>query len=97
MNNKEYFLSQSYQDAWNNFNDSLRDKRAQYQDWIVITASNERQAETYRIQIEKRVSNNSWPINSKWMVIPDLNGERSTIFDELLISVAGIPLITGQF
>lgn len=76
MNNKEYFLSQSYQDSWNSFNDSLRDKNAQCWDWIIITASNERQAETYRIQIEKRVSNNTWPINSKYMVVSDLDGER---------------------
>ena len=76
MNNKELFLSRTYQEMWNNFNESLQKNSVQCWDWIIITASNEYQVKTYRMQIEKRINNNFWPTNSQWMVVPDLNGER---------------------
>lgn len=76
MINKEHFLSQSYRDAWKDFEYSLYNEKARCWDWIIVTASNERQAESYRIQIRKRIKEKIWPVKSKWMVVPDLGGER---------------------
>ena len=46
------FLSQSYQDAWADYNRSLKKERFARWDYVILTASNEEQAEGFRGQIE---------------------------------------------
>lgn len=48
------YLSQSYQDAWDDYNRSLRSSTFPVWDYIILTASNEHQAEAFRLQIESR-------------------------------------------
>lgn len=69
------FLAQSYQDAWKDYEYSLNNEKAAKWDWIIITASNERQADAYQLQIDKRMEEGRLP-NSIFAVIPDLDGKR---------------------
>ena len=55
MNNlTSLFLSQSYQDTWEDYNRSLSSENFPKWDYIILTASNENQAVGYRSQIESR-------------------------------------------
>ena len=68
------FLSQSYQDCWDDYNRSLKSPTFPHWDYIVLTASNEQQAEGYRKQIEERSA--FLPSRTKFAVIPDRDGKR---------------------
>ena len=48
------YLSQSYQDAWSDYQRSLKSTTFPMWDYIILTASNEHQAESFRLQIESR-------------------------------------------
>ena len=48
------FLSQAYQDCWDDYNRSLRLRNFPKWDYVILTASNEQQAEGFRKQIEER-------------------------------------------
>lgn len=75
MNNLfSLFLSQSYQDCWDDYNRSLKSPLYPCWDYIILTASNERQAEGFRKQIEERSS--MLPSRTKFVVIPDRDGKR---------------------
>ena len=54
--NQNGFFAQSESDALKDFEDSCRQARDGSWDWVVLTAANAHQAETYRIQLEKRRS-----------------------------------------
>lgn len=68
------FLSQSYQDCWDDYNRSLKSPLYPFWDYIVLTASNEQQAEGFRKQIAERKS--MLPSRTKFAVIPDRDGKR---------------------
>ena len=75
MNNMfSLFLSQSYQDCWDDYNRSLKSSTFPHWDYIILTASNEQQAEGYRTQIEERSA--FLPVHTKFAVIPDRDGKR---------------------
>lgn len=48
------FLSQAYRDCWGDYNRSLKLKNFPKWDYVILTASNEQQAEGFRKQIEER-------------------------------------------
>ena len=48
------FLSQAYQDCWDDYNRSLKIKNFPKWDYVILTASNEQQAEGFRKQLEER-------------------------------------------
>ena len=48
------FLSQAYQDCWDDYNRSLRLRNFPKWDYVILTASNEQQAEGFRKQIDER-------------------------------------------
>ena len=48
------FMRQSYLDAWEDFNRSLVREDFPRWDYVVLTASNEAQAEAFRLQLEAR-------------------------------------------
>lgn len=75
MNNLfSLFLSQSYQDCWDDYNRSLKSSTFPHWDYIILTASNEQQAEGFRKQIEERSA--FLPVHTKFAVIPDREGKR---------------------
>ena len=51
---KNLFLRQSYIDAWEDYQRSLRKKSFAQWDYIVLTASNEEQANAFRLHIGRR-------------------------------------------
>ena len=74
-NYKNLFLRQSYLDQTELYEKVLQGKVTAW-DYVVITASNEEQAFGYRQQIDFRLNNNRLPKKTKYLVVPDLNGER---------------------
>ena len=68
------FLSQAYQDCWDDYNRSLKLKNFPKWDYVILTASNEQQAEGFRRQIEDR--QDVLPASTKFVAIPDRDGRR---------------------
>lgn len=73
---KNLFLRQSYIDAWEDYQRSIRKKSFAQWDYIVLTASNEEQAEAFRSQIVYRQEKNVLPCKTKYLVLPDPDGKR---------------------
>lgn len=74
MNTSALFLSQSYQDAWDDYNRSLHNPAFPVWDYVILTASNEQQAEGFRKQLETRKK--ELPARTHFAVIPDEGGVR---------------------
>jgi len=70
------FLSQSYQDALNDYQRSLRYPGFNCWDYIVLTASNEQQAAVFRAQLAEREAKGALPMHTRFLVIPDRDGRR---------------------
>lgn len=68
------FLFQSYQDSWKDYRYSLTRKDFPVWDYIVLTASNESQAQIYEKQLQIR--KDLLPSHTRFMVIPDEGGKR---------------------
>lgn len=68
------FLSQAYRDCWDDYNSSLKLKKFPRWDYVILTASNEQQAEGFRKQLEERKS--FLPKHTKFVAIPDRDGQR---------------------
>lgn len=73
---KNLFLRQSYLDSWEDYERSLRKESYIKWDYIILTASNEEQAETYREQIRYRVDNELLPRQTRYAVLSDPEGKR---------------------
>ena len=78
MNYKNLFLKQSYIDSFDTYRLTLSDspRRPQIWDYVILTASNESQAESYRAQIEYRKKGGFLPADTDYAVIPDFEGKR---------------------
>ena len=72
---RNLFLSQSYLDTIRDYEEIL-DKENKTWDYIILTASNEAQARTYRNEIDSRLQENSIASNCKYMVLADPDGKR---------------------
>ena len=68
------YLSQSYQDAWDDYVRALKSTTFPVWDYIILTASNEYQAESFRLQIDSR--NAYIPVRTEIGIIPDEGGVR---------------------
>lgn len=68
------FLSQAYRDCWGDYNRSLKLKNFPKWDYVILTASNEQQAEGFRKQIEERKA--FLPKETTFVAIPDRDGKR---------------------
>ena len=68
------FLSQAYRDCWDDYNRSLKLKNFPKWDYVILTASNEQQAEGFRKQIEDRKA--FLPKETTFVAIPDRDGKR---------------------
>lgn len=73
---EEKFLRQSYLDAWENYQFILANPDVETWDWVAVTASNERQADSFRRQIEKRREKGMLPENTQFVVVADIGGKR---------------------
>ena len=72
--NSSIYLSQSYQDAWADYQRSLTSPLFPVWDFIVLTASNVQQAEGFQTQIKSREK--FLPSRTKFVVVPDEGGVR---------------------
>ena len=70
------FQQQSYIDALENYQDTLRNEELPVWDYVILTASNAAQAKAYELQIANRLEKNQLPQRTHYAVIPDRNGER---------------------
>lgn len=75
-NYKNLFLRQSYLDSYEEYERSLKKEKYPVWDYIVLTASNEAQAEFYRLQIKSRVDAGKLPSKTHYAVLPDPDGKR---------------------
>jgi fucokinase len=73
---KNLFLRQSYKDAWIDYEKSLTKKYFIKWDYIILTASNEEQADAYWIQIKNRLEQGLLPASTHYAVLPDPYGKR---------------------
>ena len=72
--NPSLYLAQSYQDAWDDYQRSLVSQAFPAWDYIVLTASNEHQAEGFRAQLKAR--ERCLPKRTRFIVIPDEGAVR---------------------
>jgi len=72
--NKSLYLSQSYADAWEDYSRSLKNSNFPTWDFIILTASNAHQAETFRLQLEGRKE--YIPGKTRVAIIPDEGNVR---------------------
>ncbi len=70
------FLQQSYRDCWEAYEKSLKNHTYIKWDYVILTASNEAQAESYRTQIDIRVQGGYLPTYTRYVVLPDPDGKR---------------------
>ena len=70
------FLQQAYRDNWQQYLASLRPNAKLGWDVCVLTASDERQANMYRGQLEWRRTTNLLPAQTRFLVIADPDGQR---------------------
>ncbi len=70
------FLSQSYGDAWEDYQRSLRRPDFPKWDYVVLTASDEHQGEGFREQIRHRLEQGRLPKQPHFAVVPDPDGKR---------------------
>lgn len=68
------FLSQAYRDCWDDYNRALKLENFPCWDYVILTASNEQQAEGFRRQIAEREG--FLPKATKFVAIPDRDGKR---------------------
>ena len=73
---KNLFLRQSYQDAWEEYEKSLTRKYFIHWDYVILTASNEEQADAYQAQIDARLAAGRLPKETTYRVLPDPGGKR---------------------
>ena len=73
---KNLFLRQSYLDSWEDYENSLRKPSFIKWDYLLLTASNEEQARTYREQIDYRLAQGLLPAGTHYAVLPDPDGKR---------------------
>ncbi len=70
------FLQQAYRDNWQQYLASLKPNAKLGWDVCVLTASDERQANMYRGQLEWRRTTNLLPAQTRFLVIADPDGQR---------------------
>ena len=70
------FLSQSYKDAWDDYNRSLTRANFALWDYVIITASNDFQAEGFNMQIKARQDSGLLPAKTHFAIVPDPEGKR---------------------
>ena len=70
------FLAQSYQDAQADYERARNREDFARWDYIILTASNEHQAEGFRAQLEQRRKDHFLPEGTHFAVVSDPDGKR---------------------
>ena len=70
------FLRQGYLDTYEKYSEALKFNDSSVWDYVILTASNDAQAETYRDQIDYRLRHNMLQKSIHFAVIPDPDGKR---------------------
>lgn len=70
------FLQQSYQDCWEAYTRSMTSEHAAKWDYVILTASNEEQAASYRMQLDYRRKEEDIPAATSYVVLSDPEGKR---------------------
>lgn len=70
------FLAQSYSDAWEDYVRSHKESNTIYWDYVILTASNEFQAEGFRAQLSAREESGFLPKHTHFAVVADPDGKR---------------------
>ena len=70
------FLAQSDRDAWEDYQKSLAEATFPRWDYCILTASSEHQANSYRLQLEKRKEKGLLPPRTLFDAVPDPEGKR---------------------
>lgn len=73
---KNLFLRQSYLDAYEEYIKTLNSKKSIVWDYVIITASNESQAEAYHTQIQYRLDNHMLTESTHYAIVSDPDGKR---------------------
>ncbi|MGN0334370.1 MAG: L-fucokinase [Lachnospiraceae bacterium] len=73
---KNLFLNQSYEDAWTEYEKSLKKRFFIHWDYVILTASNEDQAKAFEAQIRFRKEQKLLPEQTVYAVLPDPDGKR---------------------
>ena len=76
MSYQTLFLQQSYRDCTKQYEEILHNPNLPLWDYVVLTASNEAQAQAYRAQISYRLHNQMLPEKTHYAVLPDPDGKR---------------------
>ena len=90
------FLSQSYQDIWDDYLRSLSQAQFACWDYVILTASNEHQAEGFRAQLAERKNAGFLPEKTHFAVIPDPDGKRVGSGGATLGVIRYIAEVTGS-
>lgn len=76
MSYQTLFLQQSYRDCTKQYEEILHSPNLPLWDYVVLTASNEAQAQAYRAQISYRLKHQMLPEKTHYAVLPDPDGKR---------------------
>ena len=76
MSHKTLFLQQSYEDCTGQYMELLEKQNMPLWDYVILTASNESQAQSYRMQIQYRLDHGMLPKSIHYAVLPDPDGKR---------------------
>ena len=76
MSYQTLFLQQSYRDCTKQYEEILHNPNLPLWDYVVLTASNEAQAQAYRAQISYRLKHRMLPEKTHYAVLPDPEGKR---------------------
>lgn len=76
MSYQTLFLQQSYRDCTKQYEEILHNPNLPLWDYVVLTASNEAQAQAYRAQISYRLKHQMLPEKTHYAVLPDPDGKR---------------------
>ena len=71
---RNLFLRQSYMEAMKDYEAAVAQKAGW--DYVILTASNEAQALSYRLEIEYRLQRGMLPPGCEYAVLPDPEGKR---------------------
>ena len=75
-NYKETFMRETYKDSWMYYKQTLEKNYENVWDWVVVTASNDEQAEFYESEISSRKNAGLLPQKTKFIVVADIKGKR---------------------
>lgn len=94
---RDLFLRQSYLDSWLDYENSLVKNRIIKWDYIILTASNEEQAKTFRLQIKQRIEDGNLPKSIHYCILPDPDGKRVGSGGATLNAVKYVKEHSGDF